>query len=70
MNDLIYNQNLIPKDQYRYGFRASKDTGCGWVAVHNALCLLGKKTNIEELIRYFCGDCCACLRICSFFNIV
>lgn len=53
MNGLIYNQNHIPKDQYRYGFRASKDTGCGWVAVHNALHLLGKKTDIEELIRYF-----------------
>jgi len=53
MNDLIYNQNNIPKDRYRYGFRASKDTGCGWVATHNALCLMGYKTNIEELIRYY-----------------
>ena len=53
MENLIYNQNDIPKEQYRYGFRASRDTGCGWVAVHNALCLLGKKTDIEELIRYF-----------------
>lgn len=53
MMNLIYNQNDIPKDVYRYGFRASADTGCGWVAVHNALCLLGKKTNIEALIRYF-----------------
>ena len=52
MQGLIYNQNHIPKDQYRYGFRASRDTGCGWVAIHNALCLLGKKTDTEELIRY------------------
>ena len=53
MNDLIYNQNHIPRQQYRYGFRASKDVGCGWIAVHNALHLLGKKTDTEELIRYF-----------------
>lgn len=52
MNDLIYNQTLIPKEQYRYGFRASKDTGCGWIAIHNALFLLGRKTDIPELIRY------------------
>lgn len=53
MNEFIYNQNHIPPEQYRYGFRASKDTGCGWVAVHNALCLLGKKTDLTALIRYF-----------------
>ncbi len=53
MNGLIYNQNDIPKDVYRYGFRASADVGCGWVATHNALHLLGRKTNIQELIRYF-----------------
>ena len=52
MRDLIYNQNRIPKEQYRYGFRSSADTGCGWIAVHNALCLLGKKTDTRELIRY------------------
>ena len=50
--ELIYNQNHIPKDRYRYGFRSSADTGCGWVAIHNVLCLLGKKTDIPELIRY------------------
>ena len=52
MKDLIYNQNDIPEDRYRYGFRASKDTGCGWVAIHNALCLLGKRVDPEALIRY------------------
>ena len=52
MNNLIYNQTQIPKEQYRYGFRASKDTGCGWIAIHNALCLLGRKIDTEELIRY------------------
>lgn len=53
MTSFIYNQNHIPKEDYRYGFRASKDTGCGWIATHNALCLMGYKTNIEELIRYY-----------------
>ena len=53
MNALIYNQNHIPKDQYRYGFRASADTGCGWVATHNALCIMGYQTDIKELIRYY-----------------
>ena len=52
MSDLIYNQNHIPRDQYRYGLRSSAVTGCGWIAIHNALCLLGRKTDIEELIRY------------------
>ena len=53
MNGLIYNQNHIPKEEYRYGFRASADTGCGWVATHNALHLMGYKTDIPELIRYY-----------------
>lgn len=34
--DLIYNQRKIPKDQWRYGFRTSADTGCGWIATYNA----------------------------------
>ena len=53
MDDLIYNQRDIPKDQWRYGFRSSAATGCGWIATHNALRLLGHKTDIEELIRYY-----------------
>ena len=53
MTSFIYNQNHIPKEDYRYGFRASKDTGCGWIATHNALCLMSYQTNIEELIRYY-----------------
>ncbi len=53
MDGLIYNQRQIPRDQYRYGFRSSADTGCGWVATHNALCLMGYRTNLEELIRYY-----------------
>ena len=53
MNDLIYNQRKIPKNQWLYGFRTSAATGCGWIATHNVLRLLGYKTNIEELIRYY-----------------
>ena len=53
MQDLIYNQHDIPRDQYRYGFRASADTGCGWIATHNALRLMGYQTDTEELIRYY-----------------
>ena len=53
MNDLIFNQHQIPKEQYRYGFRASADTGCGWIATHNALKLMGYHTETEQLIRYY-----------------
>ena len=53
MDDLIYNQRQIPKDQWRYGLRTSAATGCGWIATYNALRLMGYKTNIEELIRYY-----------------
>lgn len=53
MEDLIYCQNAIPKEQWRYGLRSSAATGCGWIATHNALRLLGKHTDIPQLIRYF-----------------
>lgn len=53
MNDLIYNQNDIPKKQWRYGFRTSAATGCGWIAVYNALRLLNYRAEPEKLIRYF-----------------
>ena len=53
MHDLIYNQRDIPKDKWRYGLRSSAATGCGWIATYNALRLLGYKTDIEELIRYY-----------------
>ncbi len=53
MKNLIYNQGDIPKDEHRYGFRASADTGCGWIATYNALQLLGYKTDIGKLIRYY-----------------
>ena len=53
MSDMIYNQHQIPKDKWRYGLRSSADTGCGWIATWNALRLLGCKTDIDELIRYY-----------------
>ena len=53
MKGLIYNQRDIPRDQLRYGLRSSAATGCGWVATHNALCLLGYETDTEEMIRYY-----------------
>lgn len=53
MKDLICNQGDIPKGQWRYGFRSSAQVGCGWIAVHNALRLLGYRANIEDIIRYF-----------------
>ncbi len=53
MNDLIYNQRQIPRDCCRYGFRASAEVGCGWVATHNALRLMGFRTNLPQLIRYY-----------------
>ena len=53
MNDLIYCQQDIPKGQWRYGFRSSAATGCGWIATYNALRLLGKEAEPEELIRFY-----------------
>ncbi len=53
IEDLIYNQRQIPKHQHRYGLRSSAAVGCGWVATHNALRLLGYRVDIDRLIRYY-----------------
>ena len=53
MDDLIYCQKQIPKDVWRYGFRTSAATGCGWIAVYNALRLMHYRAKPENLIRYF-----------------
>ena len=53
MGQLIFNQKDIPKSQWRYGFRSSAATGCGWIAVYNALVLMGYEVYPERLIRYF-----------------
>lgn len=51
--DLILNQRQIPKEQWRYGFRSSAATGCGWIATYNALKLMGYRAEPEALIRYY-----------------
>ena len=53
MDDFIFCQRDIPKEQWRYGFRSSAATGCGWIATYNALRLLGRRVEKEALIRYF-----------------
>jgi len=53
MHDLIYNQKQIPKGQWRYGFRSSAATGCGWIATYNALRLMGYTADPEKLIRCY-----------------
>ena len=53
MKDLIYCQQDIPKAQWRYGFRSSAATGCGWIATYNALRLMGYRAEPESLIRMY-----------------
>ena len=53
MDDLIYCQEKIPKEQWRYGFRSSSATGCGWIATYNALRLMGHYAKPEDLIRQY-----------------
>lgn len=53
MGALIYNQKEIPKEQWRYGLRASSATGCGWIAAHNALCMMGYRPKPEKVIAFF-----------------
>lgn len=51
MKDFIYNQKECA--DARYGLRSSAQVGCGWVAVWNALKILGYSTDKAALIRYF-----------------
>lgn len=53
MEELIYCQKDIPKDQWKYGFRSSAATGCGWICVYNALRLMGYPADPAELVRDF-----------------
>ena len=53
MDDMIYNQRRIPRDQWRYGFRPSAATGCGWIATYNALRLMGWGVEPEALITWY-----------------
>lgn len=51
MHDLIYCQRDIPKNQLRYGLRSSAKTGCGWIAMYNALTLLGETPDPQALVH-------------------
>jgi hypothetical protein len=53
MHDLIYCQRDIPKEKWRYGFRSSAATGCGWIATYNALRLMGYRAEPERLIKKY-----------------
>lgn len=53
MNEPIYNQTRIPRYRWRYGLRASAAVGCGWIAVYNALHLMGYEAKPAALIRSF-----------------
>lgn len=51
MKELIYNQRRIPAQALRYGLRPSSQVGCGWIAIYNALVLLGCQVDPQALIR-------------------
>ena len=51
MQTPIDNQTRIPAQQWRYGLRASAKTGCGWIAVYNALIALGESPLPETIIE-------------------
>ena len=53
LKEFIYCQNDIPKNKWRYGFRSSAVTGCGWIATYNALLVLGKYVVPEKIIRFY-----------------
>ena len=53
MEDLIYCQDRIPKEQWRYGFRSSAATGCGWIATYNALRIMGQEADPEQLLHFY-----------------
>ena len=53
MDDLIYCQRAIPREELRYGLRSSAATGCGWIATYNALRLMGYRADPEKLIRMY-----------------
>ena len=51
MPKLIENQHALPTARLRYGLRRSSASGCGWIAVYNALALMGYEAEPEDLIR-------------------
>ena len=53
MKELIYCQQDVPKEKWRYGFRSTAAAGCGWIATYNALHLLDDHAEPEALIRFY-----------------
>lgn len=53
MDKMIYCQKNIPKDKWRYGFRSSAATGCGWIATYNALRIMGYSPAPQTIIKYY-----------------
>ena len=57
LTTLIENQNRSPANQVRMGTREGMNegwyNGCGWVAVYNALILLGNPKHPAEIVMYF-----------------
>ena len=50
---LIFSQHGEEVSRMRFGFFPSSFNGCGWIAAHNALCLLGKKPRADRIIAEF-----------------
>lgn len=48
--NIIYYQNMDILKQMKYGSKRVDETGCGVIALHNALVLLGKKSDFSKLI--------------------
>ena len=57
LHTLIDNQNQYPANQIRMGSTEGMNegwyNGCGWVAVYNALILLGNPKHPAEIVEYF-----------------
>ena len=51
MEELIYCQKDIPKEQWKYGLRSSAATGCGWICIYNALRIMGYSAQPEAIIK-------------------
>lgn len=52
-HDFIFDQNTGNAAQMKLGFFKSGFNGCGWIATHNALLLLGKKPKSEKIITEY-----------------
>jgi tetratricopeptide (TPR) repeat protein len=57
LQTMIDNQNQRPANQIRMGTTEGMNegwyNGCGWIATHNALIILGNPKHPAEIVRYF-----------------